>query len=128
MRQTLKANDWHYRRFGTARVVHLRLLLNGASLTNCSAPMLHHIGGLSHCEEQHVAPLGKRLRRFADRMTHGAHSPWINLLGYLPHTISQLTALEREQLNVRRVVTNGIMVLLEALISGAPVPPPPKNR
>ena len=125
MKRELKAKDWHYRRFGTARVAHLRLLLDGHTLSNQDSPHLHHTGGLSHLADQHQAPLSIRLRRFADRMTQGPLTPWLNLIFNLPHTFTHLTPLEIEQLIVRRSLTRATTELLDALITGEPARPAP---
>ena len=123
MRRELKRRNWHYRRFGTARVVHLRLLLDGHRLKNIPSSHLHHIGGLSHRHDQLEVPFGTRLRRFTDRMTHGPNPSWLNLLSNVPHLLENLSPLEREQQVVRQTVTDAITRLLDALATGEPAPP-----
>lgn len=123
MKRELKLRNWHYRRFGTARVAHLRLLLDGHRLENIPSSHLHHIGGLSHRHEQREVPLGTRLRRFTERMTHGPNPTWLNLLSNIPNLLGNRSPLEREQQIVRQIVIDAITRLLDALGTGEPAPP-----
>ena len=118
----LRARDWYFRRFGTARVAHLRLLLDGHSLCNIDLDCLHHIGGVSHRDEQRRVPLKKRLRRFTDRMLHGEHAPLVNLAINSRTVLQHRSAEQESQEAVRRVVTSHVLELMTKLREGGPIP------
>ncbi len=127
MDQELEARGWYYRRFGTARVANLRLLLDGHSLQNVTTRHLHHLGGISHQDEQRRPPLRKRLRRFTDRMLHGERSPLINALTNSPDLLRHRTPEQERQAAVRRIVTRHNVQALDSLRRGQPTPVPPST-
>jgi SAM-dependent methyltransferase len=125
MEDELRARGWYFRRFGTARVAHLRMLLDGHTLRNVEIGCLHHIGGVSHRDEQRRSPLKKRLRRFSDRMLHGQRAPLVNLL-VNSRTVLQHRSPEQEtQAVVRRLVTAHVLEVMIHLREARPIPVAP---
>ena len=125
MKNELRARGWSFRRFGTARLAHLRLLLDDFSLVNVETRHLHHIGGISHEGEIAHAPLGKRLRRFSDRMLHGSHGPLVNAILNAPTVLQRLTPDEERQAGIRRLLTRHAGQTLDRLCAERAVEAPP---
>jgi len=120
MDEELRARGWYFRRFGTARVANLRLLLDGYSLRNVATQHLHHIGGVSHQDEHRHAPLQKRLRRFADRMLHGERSRLINALVNSRTLLQHRTPEQERQVAIRHLLTRHAVQTMDNLRQGRP--------
>jgi hypothetical protein len=127
MAEELRARGWYYRRFGTARVANLRLLLDGYSLRNVVTRHLHHVGGISHQDEHRRPPVRKRLRRFADRMLHGERSPLVNALTNSRTLIRHRSPEQERQVAVRRLVIRHALQTMDGLRESRPTVTPPST-
>lgn len=127
MEDELRTRGWYFRRFGTARVAHLRLLLDGHNLRNVDIKGLHHLGGVSHRDDQRRTPLKKRLQRFTDRMLHGLHAPVVNLLVNSRTVLQHRSPAQERQVAIRRLVTTHVLELMTHLRQDEPIPAAPET-
>ena len=124
VRGALAERGWDYPMLDTGRVVNLLLLLDGRRLENHDVPELHHVGGFSNAD---FGGASATLRRLAQMLvSKEARSLGIRdraRLRSAGRTVREQPYFER--ITARRTaVPPYARAVLDALIAGAPLPPP----
>jgi hypothetical protein len=122
VRVSLAERGWNCIRFGTARVAHLQLVLQGNPIVNRHCAHLHHIGGVSHISD--VAPhgLSAKLRRLASLLFRGDGSAASNLATNVKRRFSEDGREQAGTYMRKRKVVLHAGVTMEAIRRGDPPP------
>lgn len=115
-----RARGWRFTRFGTARVAHLRLVLQSRPVINRDSAHLHHIGGVSHAGDG----AGRTLRRAAQTMLRGPRTPIANLVANVVRRLGRRGRARSRTYRRKDAVVAHVAALMEALRDGHAPPPP----
>ncbi len=125
LRLSFQKRGWNCIRFGTARVAHLQLVLQGNPIINRHSDHLHHIGGVSHTSDVAPTSLPSKLRRVASLFLRGDRSPASNLVSNVNRRFSESGRKQASTYLRKRKVVLHAEAAMDALRCGDPPPTTP---